>query len=86
MNQHFKKIVLFVGLCAVIGLAGIPQTASAASNEMAAAPAHKVSGHVRDAMGPLVGATVMVKGSKGQGTVTNIDGNFTLDAPPAPPS
>lgn len=81
MNQHFKKIVLFVGLCAVIGLAGIPQTASAASNEMAAAPAHKVSGHVRDAMGPLVGATVMVKGSKGQGTVTNIDGNFTLDAP-----
>lgn len=41
----------------------------------------KITGNVRDAMGPLVGATVMEKGSKGNGTVTDIDGNFSIDVP-----
>lgn len=40
-----------------------------------------VSGTIRDANGePLTGATVMVKGSS-QGTVTDIDGKFSLDIP-----
>lgn len=41
----------------------------------------KVTGNVRDNSGePLTGATVMVKGSN-QGTVTDIDGNFSIDVP-----
>lgn len=40
-----------------------------------------VKGTVKDANGePIIGASVKVKGSTG-GTVTDIDGNFTLDVP-----
>ena len=40
-----------------------------------------VRGTVKDANGePLPGATVMVSGNNGQGTVTDIDGNFSINA------
>lgn len=42
----------------------------------------KVTGNVADAMGePVIGATVMVKGSN-NGTITDIDGNYTLNDVP----
>lgn len=38
-----------------------------------------VNGSVKDANGePVIGATIMVKGDNTKGTVTDIDGNFTL--------
>lgn len=41
----------------------------------------KVQGNVKDAAGePVIGATVMVKGTT-NGTITDFDGNFVLDAP-----
>lgn len=41
----------------------------------------KVQGTVKDAAGePVIGATVMVKGTN-NGTITDFDGNFVLDAP-----
>ena len=41
----------------------------------------KVTGHVVDENGdPVIGATVLVKGTT-LGTVTDFDGNFTLDVP-----
>ena len=44
-------------------------------------PTKKVSGHVHDASGePIIGATVLVKGST-MGTVTDVNGNFSLNAP-----
>ena len=39
----------------------------------------KISGVVSDEMGPAVGATVMVKGTK-TGTVTDLDGRYTINA------
>lgn len=43
---------------------------------------HKVTGRVVDATGePLIGATVMVEGTT-TGTVTDIDGNFTINTAP----
>lgn len=40
-----------------------------------------VKGHVKDSTGePVIGANVLVKGTT-MGTITNFDGNFTLDAP-----
>lgn len=38
----------------------------------------KVSGVVEDALGPITGATVLVKGTT-NGNVTDMDGNFTLE-------
>lgn len=40
----------------------------------------KITGVVTDAMGPIIGANVVVKGTT-NGTVTDMDGNFTLDVP-----
>src|SRR5574344_2273754 len=43
--------------------------------------AQKISGTVTDGTGPIVGASVAVKG-KGQGTITDLDGHFTLEVRP----
>ena len=38
-----------------------------------------VKGHVVDSKGEeVIGASVLIKGSKGVGTITDIDGNFVL--------
>lgn len=41
----------------------------------------EISGTVNDAMGPVIGATVMEKGTN-NGTVTDFDGNFKLKVAP----
>ena len=81
MNLDFRKTVLLMGAC--IGL-GYFSPAYAESSSVAAAAVQqskKVSGVVSDAMGPVIGATVMEKGTS-NGTVTDLDGNFTLDVQP----
>ncbi|MBO4986029.1 MAG: TonB-dependent receptor [Bacteroides sp.] len=40
-----------------------------------------VKGHVKDAFGGVVGANVVEKGNPSNGTITDIDGNFTLSVP-----
>ena len=41
----------------------------------------KITGHVKDALGdPIIGANVVVKGTT-NGTITDIDGNFSLEVP-----
>ena len=40
-----------------------------------------VKGHVKDAMGGVIGANVVEKGNTGNGTITDLDGNFTLSVP-----
>ena len=40
-----------------------------------------VRGHVKDAMGEVVGANVIEKGNPSNGTITDLDGNFTLSVP-----
>ena len=39
-----------------------------------------ISGHIKDVRTgePLIGASVIVKSEKGQGVVTDVDGNFKL--------
>ncbi len=39
-----------------------------------------VKGHVKDALGPVTGVSVVVKGTQ-KGTITNLDGEFSLKAP-----
>ena len=40
-----------------------------------------VKGHVKDALGGVIGANVVEKGNTSNGTITDIDGNFTLSVP-----
>ncbi|MDE6348042.1 MAG: TonB-dependent receptor [Bacteroides sp.] len=40
-----------------------------------------VKGHVKDAMGEVIGANVVEKGNPANGTITDLDGNFTLSVP-----
>ena len=39
----------------------------------------KVKGVVNDTMGPVIGASIVEKGNTGNGTITDIDGNFSLN-------
>lgn len=75
-----RKELFSVMLCLSVmgGFATYPTTSMAS---MTQAETIKVKGQIVDDQGePLIGATVKVKGSKG-GAVTDIDGNFQLDAP-----
>ena len=40
-----------------------------------------VRGHVKDAMGGVIGANVVEKGNTANGTITDLDGNFTMTVP-----
>ena len=40
-----------------------------------------VKGPVKDAMGEVIGANVVEKGNTSNGTITDLDGNFTLSVP-----
>ncbi|MDR2125655.1 MAG: carboxypeptidase-like regulatory domain-containing protein, partial [Prevotellaceae bacterium] len=49
---------------------------------LAIAQNKQVSGTVVDETGePVIGASVVVKGNASIGTITNLDGQFTLDVP-----
>ena len=83
MNQKSRKTVLLLGICALLGFGYAPQAwaDSAVKSVQAVQQAKKVSGVVSDAMGPVIGATVMEKGTS-NGTVTDLDGNFSLNVKP----
>lgn len=79
MNKQLKKNICCVGLLALLGMS-LPQVVQAET--VAQTPTRtskRVSGRVSDSMGPLIGATVMEKGSAGNGTMTNENGQFTLE-------
>ena len=64
------------------GVALPPQSIMAASTAQVVQQSGVVKGQVLDSSGePVIGATVRVKGSK-TGTVTDLDGNFSLSAVP----
>ncbi|MCH3981922.1 MAG: TonB-dependent receptor [Prevotella sp.] len=82
MNLNLRKTVLLMSACTALGLAYPPQVYADASIESvnAVQQAKKVTGTVSDAEGPIIGATVKVKGTN-NATVTDLDGNFTINAP-----
>ena len=83
MNLNFKKTMLLMSACTAIGVA-FPVNASAESSTSVAMQQQQqktVQGTVTDAAGPVIGATVMEKGTS-NGTVTDFDGNFSLSVKP----
>src|SRR5574344_1274217 len=81
MDLKLRKTTLLVGLCSMMGTGyAIQVNAEPAINTVAAVQqTKKVTGRVSDSQGPLIGATVMVKGTK-TGSVTDLDGNYSINA------
>jgi len=83
MKKAFRKTALLVGACSLLGIVS-PQSAYAASptpDVQAQQQSKKITGTVSDAMGPVIGASVVVKGTS-NGVATDIDGKFSLNARP----
>ena len=79
-----KKILCPIGLLLLSGALGAePMYAVATSGSIVNArisqQTKQVKGTVVDAFGPITGAAIVVKGTT-NGTVTDMDGNFTIDA------
>ena len=70
-----------IGALLLTVLAGTPAVSAFAAAPAAVQQQEKVTGSVSDALGGLMGATVMIKGTS-TGTVTDMDGNFTIEAKP----
>ena len=82
MNLNFRKTALLVGVCSAFGLGYTPQLFAASVDAIdAVQQAKKITGTVTDAMGPVIGANVLEKGTT-NGVITDIDGNFTLNVQP----
>ena len=83
MDQKFRKTALLTGVCAIAGLLWAPHAMaeSAVASVQSVQQTHKVSGTVVDAMGPVIGASILEKGTS-NGTVTDIDGNYSLNVKP----
>ncbi len=73
-------VLLSMGLASALP-AEISAAGAAGSMAAQAEQTITVKGVVKDAEGPLIGATVAQKGNPTNGTSTDIDGNFTLKVP-----
>ena len=84
MKKTFRKTALLMGAFSLIG-GMYPVAAAAAGPEPGVQEIQqqtkKVTGTVSDAMGPIIGASVMEKGTS-NGAVTDFDGNFSLNVSP----
>ena len=90
MIHETKQKHLYFSVAFALSIALAPASAYAVGNPVGSPVAsmpqavqqngnHKVTGRVVDSVGePLIGATIMVEGTK-EGAVTDIDGNFTIN-------
>ena len=71
MDLNLRKTALLVGLCSVVGIISPLQVSAAENSVQAVQQSKKVSGTVVDAEGPVIGATVLEKGTS-NATVTDM--------------
>ncbi|MDE6646678.1 MAG: TonB-dependent receptor plug domain-containing protein, partial [Prevotella sp.] len=82
MNRNFRKTALMMGALTLLGL-GYSSNANAVGAPLEFQQATKrITGTVVDAQGPVIGASVVEKGATNNGTVTDFDGNFSLNVNP----
>ena len=81
MNQKIRKTALLMGACSLLGLYS-PVAANAENSVQAVQQStKKITGTVSDSQGPVIGASIVEKGTS-NGVVTDFDGNFTLNVKP----
>ena len=77
MNRTFRKTALLMSALALLGLGYSSNANAAGSPQEVQQASKKITGTVVDAQGPVIGASVVEKGTT-NGTVTDFDGNFSL--------
>ena len=77
MNRTFRKTALMMSALALLGLGYSSNANAAGSPQEVQQASKKITGTVVDAQGPVIGASVVEKGTT-NGTVTDFDGNFSL--------
>lgn len=84
MRTKNCKYTLLCGTLSLCFIGGVPpmqaiaQTTHSAVEQQTTA----VTGVVSDATGPVIGASVIEKGNTTNGTITDLDGKFTLNVRP----
>ena len=81
MNRKFRKTALMMSALALLGLGYSSNANAAGAPQEVQQATKKITGTVVDAMGPVIGASVVEKGTT-NGTVTDFDGNFSLNVKP----
>ena len=81
MNRTFRKTALLMSALALLGLGYSSNANAAGSPQEIQQASKKITGTVVDAQGPVIGASVVEKGTT-NGTVTDFDGNFSLSVKP----
>ena len=83
MNLNFRKTALLAMLGVQSGLCSSAFAVSSTDTVEAVQQTKKITGVVSDAMGPIIGANVLEKGTT-NGVITDIDGNFALNVQELP--
>ena len=78
MNRKFRKTALLMSAMALLGLGYSSNANAAGAPQEIQQATKKITGTVVDAQGPVIGASVVEKGTT-NGTVTDFDGNFSLN-------
>jgi len=81
MNQTFRKTALMVGAFSLLGMCYSPKAYAADAVQDVQQATKKITGTVVDAQGPVIGASIMEKGTS-NGAITDFDGNFSLSVKP----
>ena len=83
MNLNFRKTALLLSACTFISGGYFTPLYALPSEKVAIVQqAKKITGKVTDKMGdPIIGANIVEKGTT-NGTITDLDGNFTLNVNP----
>ena len=81
MNRKFRKTALLMSALALLGLGYSSNANAAGAPQEVQQATKKITGSVVDAQGPVIGASVVEKGTT-NGTVTDFDGNFSLTVKP----
>ncbi len=82
MHSRFTILLqrTYLGMM-LLAIAALGSLSAAATPGFDIHAVERISGSVKDSAGePLIGASVMIKGT-GSGTVTDVDGSFVIDAP-----
>lgn len=77
-SKSREKLLAGIAALSLLGISPQQTFAAQITTNQAVQQTKKITGTVTDAMGPIIGATVKVKGTS-NATVTDMDGNYSIN-------